>query len=151
MILDLNNQLDVKKFNEYSNHLKEKGHKVQLKKVVQNRSTRQNSSLHLYFTFISNELNNLGLEFQYNGINDNVFSLKYTPDLVKEFIWRPIQIAMFNIESTKQVNTNQINDIIDVITKFFSDRGVVLEFPSIENMINNYEQNILHPNTRQIR
>ena len=107
---------------------------VELKAVKITRTSRQNSALHKYFEFISNELNDLGLEFQHNGLNDNVFSMRYTPTLVKEFVWRPIQLTLFNIESTTKLDTKQMNEVIDVITKFFGDRGIVLPFPSIETL-----------------
>ena len=61
----------------------------------------------------------------------------YTPDLVKNFVWRPIQTALFDIESTTKIGTQEIDKIIDVITKFFSDRGVYLPFPSIETLMEN--------------
>ena len=60
--------------------------------------------------------------------------MRYTPTLVKEFVWRPIQLTLFNIESTTKLDTKQMNEVIDVITKFFGDRGIVLPFPSIETL-----------------
>lgn len=101
------------------------------------RTSIQNRALHLYFTFISNELNNLGLEFNYTGLVIENLSSVYTPHIVKEFIWKPIQIALFNKNSTTKLNTKEINEIIDVITKFFGDRGISVQFPSIETLKNN--------------
>ena len=99
------------------------------------RSTAQNRSLHLYFSFISNELNELGIQYQYTGISGKTFELRYTSDLVKNFIWRPIQMSMFNKKSTTQLTTKEMNDIIDVITNFFAERGIVLDFPSMDTLI----------------
>ena len=92
--------------------------------------------MHLFFVFIANELNNLGHTFKYDGLKIKGLESRYTSLIVKEFIWRPIQIAMFDIQSTKKINTEQINEIIDVITKYFGDRGINLEFPSIETLMN---------------
>ena len=100
------------------------------------RTTAQNRSLHLYFSFIANELNELGIQYQYTGISGKTFELRYTSDLVKEFIWRPIQVAMFKKKSTRTLTTSEMNEIIDVITNFFADRGVVIEFPSIDAIYN---------------
>lgn len=36
---------------------------------------------------------------------------------------------MFGIESTTKISSKQINEIVDVMTKYLGDRGVVLEFP----------------------
>ena len=105
------------------------------KEKKQSRTTTQNKSLHLFFTFIAEELNELGIEYQYTGISGKTFELRYTADLVKEYVWRPIQIALFQKQSTTKLTTKEMNDIIDVITKFFGERGVVLSFPSIETLI----------------
>lgn len=109
--------------------------KVDLKAVKITRTLKQNSALHKYFTFICDELNEMGLEFQYIGIRGKQFGMRYTPDIVKNFFWRPIQIALFDIETTTKLDTKQMNEIIDVITKFFGDKGIVIPFPSIENLI----------------
>ena len=106
-----------------------------------NRTTAQNRALHLYFTFISDELNNLGLEFEYQGLNIKDLSIPYTPKIVKDFVWRPIQVALFDKESTTKLNSKEINTIIDVITKFFGERGVYLEFPNIDSLKNVNNEN----------
>ena len=125
---------DCNDFNYKVDYLLKNKKIVDLKAVKVTRTTKQNSSLHKYFEFIANELNELGIEYQYKGITGNEFSLMYTPELVKEYVWRPIQLALFNIESTTKLDTKQMNSIIDVITKFFGDRCIVLPFPSIETI-----------------
>lgn len=132
MRYNLSNTIDKEKFKYNSNKLYSRGSMVELKEIKSTRSTRQNSSLHLYYEFISDELNELGLEYILPELN---ISLTYTPNLVKEVFWRPIQIAMFNIESTTKINTKQINEIVEVISKFFAEKGIVINFPSIETLI----------------
>lgn len=122
-----------RKLREYT----ELGKTVELKGLSDSRSAKQNRALHKFFTIVSNQLNEIGLEFQYIGLKGDTLSTRYSPNLVKEYFWRPIQIALFNIESTKNIDTKQINEIVDVISKFFGDKGVVIEFPSIETLINN--------------
>ena len=63
-----------------------------------------------------------------------VLEMRYTPDLVKNHIWRPIQETLFDIKSTTKINTEQINEIMDVLIKFFAERGIVLEFPNKEQL-----------------
>ena len=136
MIFDCQDNIEAEKLKQFTKKAIDNGYKVEAKRIMDTRTSRQNSALHLYFNFIANELNDLGIEFQHTGITGNTFELRYTPDLVKNFIWRPIQISMFDIKSTTKIDTHQINEIIDVITKFFGDRGVVISFPSIETLIN---------------
>lgn len=112
------------------------GKVIELKVVRKNRSTLQNSALHLYFVIIADQLNELGLEFHYQGLNTSGLTSRYTSNIVKEFFWKPIQFALFKIKSTTKLDSKQINEIIDVITKFFGEKGVVIEFPSIETLTN---------------
>lgn len=135
MIVNSENNEQLTKANDYYKKLVEQKAKFELKKFNESRSSKQNRALHLYFSFICNELNELGMEFKYHGLNNNELRSRYTSNIVKNHIWRPIQTAMFNVESTKAIDTKQINEIIDVITKYFSDRGVSLYFPSIETLI----------------
>ena len=101
-----------------------------VKKFVKSRSNLQNKALHLFFTWIAERLNDLGMEFHYDGIQGFEITTTYTMDIVKNFIWRPIMMAMFQIESTTKVNTNQINAILDVLIKYFGDRGISIAFPN---------------------
>ena len=96
------------------------------------RTTKQNSSLHLFFDLISFALNELGQEFCYTGVKGFNLTTRYTPLIVKEFFWKPIQITLFDIESTTKLNTQQMNEVIDVIVKFFGEKGVFIEFPNNE-------------------
>lgn len=109
-----------------------------LKQHQDTRTTRQNSALHLYFTFIAQELNDLGISFMYKGISGREFETPYTPELVKEMIWKPIQETLFATKTTTKLTTKQIDTIIDVLNKFFAERGVELLFPSYESLTENY-------------
>jgi hypothetical protein len=100
------------------------------------RTSQQNKSLHQFFNIISTQLNEMGLEFGYQGIKGIDITVMYTPTIVKELVWKPIQNALFDTDSTTKLDTFQMNQIIDVISKFFLDRGVDIEFPSIESLNN---------------
>jgi hypothetical protein len=102
---------------------------IEVEKVKQSRSNQQNRALHLFFTILSEQMNENGLEFNYNGIRGNTLSTPYTPHLIKEFVWRPIQKTMFNIESTTKINTVQINQILDVLAVHYSEVGIPINFP----------------------
>jgi len=110
--------------------------KIEIKRLSNSRSGQQNRALHLLFKIISDQLSEMGLEFRFSGLNVGTICTPYTDAIVKEFVWRPIQVAMFDIKSTRDINTSQINEIVEVIAKFFAERGVVIEFPSIQTLIN---------------
>lgn len=98
------------------------------------RSSQQNKSLHVLFQNISFELNRIGMEFTFHGIKGMEIQTTYTPEIVKEFIWRPLQNAMLDKQSTTKLTTSEINAIFEVLAKWFSEKGVIIEFPSIETI-----------------
>ncbi len=133
MIYELSKEYDANRAKARLNNLINSGKVIELVARKVNRTTKQNSALHKYFEFIATELNELGMEFQYQGIKGMNISLRYTPELVKDFIWRPIQIALYEIQSTKDLDTKQMNDIIDILIKYFGERGIEIAFPCIED------------------
>jgi hypothetical protein len=136
MILDAKKPIDVDKAKARLSQFINKGAVFTMTEKVNSRTAQQNRALHMFFTIISAQLNELGMEYKYIGLKGQEFSMMHTPDLVKEFVWKPIQIALFKIKSTTKINTKQINDITDVLVKFFGDKGVLIEFPSIESLMN---------------
>ena len=136
MLHNLQNPKEVEKAKQRLNSFIERGKTIDLIEKMNTRTTNQNSALHLLFTVISSQLNELGIEYQYLGLKGQVLSMMHTPHLVKEFVWKPIQRALFDIESTTKINTMQINQIVDVLTKFFADKGILIMFPSKEQLKN---------------
>jgi hypothetical protein len=134
MILNFQIETDVVKGRDKLEFFIKNGYTVDLTKKGNTRTTRQNSALHLLFTIVSSQLNEMGVEYKYFGLKGQVLEMRHTPKIVKDFIWRPIQIALFDIESTRKINTEQINEIVDVLVKFFSERGIVIQFPSKEQL-----------------
>ena len=133
MKYSLKDKKEVIAFNNDVSYFIEKGAEVEIKEIKLTRSQKQNRSLHLFFTMISQQLNEIGIEYRYFGLKGHELALMYTPELVKMFFWKPIQLALFDFESTTKLTTEQMNKIIDVIIKFFGDKGVLIEFPNIEN------------------
>ena len=105
MIHNLQNDADIKKAKERFDGFIRLGKTIDLIEKKNTRTTRQNSALHLLFNIISNQLNEMGMEYQYMGLKGKTISLMYTHTLVKEMVWRPIQKSMFDIDSTTKLNT----------------------------------------------
>ena len=111
--------------------LKSKGATVELIEKKPQRTLRQNRAIHLYCDMIATVLNDLGKTFKYEGIKGVEMELRYTQSLVKETMWKPIQKALFNIESTTELTTSEVSEVSIVIEKFFSEQGIDLPFPGI--------------------
>lgn len=136
MIYNLQNTSEAEKCADKLSYFIETGKTVDLIQKMNTRTTTQNSALHLLFTIITNQLNEMGLEYHYYGLKGHLITTRYTKFIVKNFFWRPIQKTLFDIESTTKINTIQINEIMDVIIKWFGEKGVLIQFPSKEQLNN---------------
>lgn len=95
------------------------------------RTLQQNKALHKFFTNLSQELTEAGL--------DMVHTLKpgtdipWTPEMVKNYLWRPIQEVMTDKESTTELTTKEVNEIYEVLIRHLGEKfNITTEFPSEE-------------------
>ena len=105
-------------------------------KLGKTRTNAQNRSLHLYLKMISDQLNNEGHTFQ----NPIGIEMPYTMLFLKEIYWKPIQKDLFDIDSTKDLTTEMINTIIDVLSKHFGNKGIYVEWPCIQTYLNKIDE-----------
>lgn len=100
------------------------------------RTSKQNRAMHVFFRWIAEALNEAHMYFEKNFFKDN-YELEWSPKMVKELIWRPIQMAKFKKKSTTKLTTSEFTSVADAIQANFFKKGVILSFPSIETVINN--------------
>lgn len=139
MKYDLSKENECFIFDNQVKHLRDNSKLCELKEIKKTRSNTQNKALHLWIKHISDELNEMGATFNYQGITGNNFEVPFNEHLVKEFTIKPLIKALFDIESTTKLTTEMINELIDIINKFMSDKGVYLPWPSIESLIKYHE------------
>lgn len=102
------------------------------------RTIRQNAALHLYFTQLSEALNEAGLD-QRKVLKPGV-EIPWSPDAVKEQIYRPIMRAQLGKESTADQTVAEIDKVFDTITRHLGERfGIHIPFPSIQIVIHNLD------------
>lgn len=93
------------------------------------RTSQQNRSLHLYFTLLAEELNQAGYDMK-RTLKPGV-DIPWTPDNVKEFLWKPVQHAYLDKESTTELTSAEIDKVYDVLNRHLGETtGVTVEFPS---------------------
>jgi len=93
------------------------------------RTIKQNKSLHLYFTMLSNAFNEQGQTVP------KVLKIetKWTPTTVKELLWKPIQEAVVSKKSTAKLNKDEINKVYEVLNMALGQKmGIHIPFPSNE-------------------
>ena len=104
-------------------------------KNKKNRSIQQNKALHKWFDQLSKALNEDG--FDMRTVISEEIDIPWSHYTVKEHLWRPVQKTLYNIESTKNINTQEINKIYDIINKTVGERtGIHVPFPNIEELMN---------------
>ena len=70
------------------------------------RSELQNASMHLYFRMLADAFNLAGLDMK-KTLKPEI-DIPWSSDRVKEFLWRPVQEAMLNKESTTELTTREL-------------------------------------------
>lgn len=124
-------------FNERVEFYIKEGKIVELGMYQHTRSNLQNDSLHLYYELIAKALNEAGYTYKKQSIlNGEIIETPFTADMIKEGIWREIQITLFDIKSTTKLTSRIINQIIDVITDWLAQKGIRVDFPNKDRIIN---------------
>jgi hypothetical protein len=97
------------------------------------RTLKQNSSLHLFFGLLADELNAAGLDMR-TVLKPSV-DIPWTSETVKNQLFKPIQKALLEKESTTELTTIEVNKVYEVLMRHLSEKfGVFVEFPSIEDL-----------------
>lgn len=105
------------------------------------RTRSQNSAMHLWFTMLAHELNTQGLDMRV--VLKPEWQIWWTPEAVKENLWKPLQEAMYRKVSTTDLTTAQVDKVYEQIMKIIGERhGIHIDFPSqtsTEEYLNSYE------------
>ena len=96
-------------------------------KTGKQRTPTQNKSLHLFCQQVADNLNDAGITYD-TFFNDS-FEVPWNMLTVKENVWRPLQKAICNIESTTEPLTTDYNEIYDYVNKKLSNYGIFVPWP----------------------
>lgn len=103
------------------------------------RTRQQNRAMHVLFNLYAGTLNEAGLDMR-KTLKESV-NIPWTGAGIKEWIWKPIQKALLNKESTKELTTVEIDEVFDTINRYMGEKhGLTVKFPSIEEIIWEQEQ-----------
>ena len=97
------------------------------------RSLSLNAAFHLWLTQIAEVLNDAGHTYT----NEMGIPCIYTMHLLKETYWKPLQKQLFDIESTTQMTSTILNNLIDSFTLWLSEnKGVIApRFPDLRGYL----------------
>lgn len=98
---------------------------------VKGRSLSQNAAIHLYMTILAQELNEAGLDMK-KVLKPSV-DISWNVKNVKEYIWKPIQMALKLKDSTTKLTTKEVNEVYECIDRHIGQKfGIHIPFPSYE-------------------
>jgi hypothetical protein len=97
------------------------------------RTGQQNKCLHQWLTQVAMTLDEAGLDIRTTMKAD--FELPWTGVAAKEYLWKPVQQVLANVESTTEASTKEYQLICETITRHIGQNlGVVLPpWPSQQN------------------
>jgi hypothetical protein len=86
----------------------------------QQRTLQQNKALHVGFRMLAETLNAAGYDMK--AVLKEEVEIPWTPEMVKEHLWRPIQQIMLDKESTTEANTTDYSAVWDVLSRHLSQK-----------------------------
>jgi len=93
------------------------------------RTSAQNNALHVYCRLLGEKLNDSGYDMK-RVIKQEV-DIPWSPSLVKEYLWKPIQKIVANEDSTAKAGSDDYYKTYSVLSRHLSDKfGLFVEFPS---------------------
>ena len=96
------------------------------------RTTTQNSAMHLFFTQLAGALNDAGLD-QRKMLKESV-DMPWSQHSVKEFLWRPIQLAAVQKDSSAKLSTQEVSYIYEILNRHLTQKlGISLPWPEVQN------------------
>ena len=106
-----------------------------IEKVQDLRTLRQNNAMHLWFTQVAEALNDAGLTIQ------DIIKVErsWTMESFKELVYKHYLLKKYGKKSTTKMTKEEMDKIFDDINLWLGEKGVHVPFPSIENMIQNYD------------
>ena len=96
-------------------------------------TARQKRALHKYFDMVALALNDAGY-FMEIGIVGSAkkIEIPWTGKAVKEYIWRPIQVALIDEKSTTKLDTSQPGEVYTNMSRYLSERLCInVPWPSL--------------------
>lgn len=102
-------------------------------KTGKQRTLTQNKALHVYCGLLADTLNEAGYDFR-KTIREGI-DVPWSPELVKYYMWGPVQKAITGFDSSTKPETHQYGEIYEVLNRHTSQKlGVFVPWPCKDNM-----------------
>lgn len=106
---------------EFCKYVMENQNKDFIYEIVRpQRTTNQNSAIHAYCDEVAKVMQARGMDMK-TVVKDGV-PIEPTMYMVKEYMWRPIQKALTGVESTAKINTMEVNDVYEHLSRLLAEK-----------------------------
>ena len=93
------------------------------------RTNTQNNALQVYCRELAKALNDAGLDMK--QVLKPEVDIPWNQDAVREHLWKPVQKAVIQKESTTEANTADYSKVYDVLNRHLAEKfGISIPFPS---------------------
>jgi len=108
---------------------KNDGELFTIEPVKKTRTSKQNKALHVYFQLLADALNDAGFDMKKVMRVD----IPWTAYAIKEYLWKPVMKQQLGKESTKDLETKEIDQVYDSVNRAVGERTQIhVPFPSNE-------------------
>lgn len=97
-------------------------------KAGKQRTLTQNACLHLWLGWLAESLNNAGLDMR--TVMKQDADLPWSTETCKQFLWKPIQRALINRESTTEAERKDYGYIEQVLSNHLQTKFPGIEIPA---------------------
>lgn len=101
-----------------------------VKESPKTRTSQQNRAIHKYCDLLAEAFNKAGITHRLVLPNGYEIETDWSMKSIKTDIWHPIQKELFDTESTKDLETNQVNGVYEIIDRDVAGvQGIHVSFP----------------------
>lgn len=105
---------------------------IEIKRAKNKRTLKQNGSIHLYCSILSETFNAMGLDQK--AVLKPGTPIPWDERSVKEKIWRKVQIALTGKKSTKDLDTTEVSKVYEAVSRHLAEVFCVnVDFPSVNH------------------
>lgn len=136
----LGNSITIKTKQQLDTHIEnlkaafEKEHSLEIEIKPNKRSKKQDSSMHVYCRQVAQCLNDMGITC--NQFFKEGYEMKFSEDIIKNDVWKAVQLAMTGKESTKDLDKKEVSEVYEVVNKKLSEHGVHIAWPCNDTLMN---------------
>lgn len=104
------------------------------------RTTKQNGCMHKYRKDLADALNDAGMSVPVVMKMIPTMNPDWTPTAIRERIWLPFQETKYNVQTSADLDTVQIQRVYLNINRWTSEQfGINVDWPSVDSLKNRSE------------